>query len=111
MVERKGVSTVVLQPQLAEYLSQVAEHDATTFEELVNTAVREYVDVMARRKIHVESKAFRVKHTELLQRYLGEYVAVHEGKIVDHDKDLSTLHRRVRRRYGRHTAVLLRQVV
>ncbi len=70
MVERKDVNTVVLQPQLAEHLSQVAEQDATTLEELVNTAVREYVDVMARRKIHAESKAFRVRHTELLQRYL-----------------------------------------
>jgi predicted transcriptional regulator len=104
------MNTIVLQPQLAERLSQVAEQDTTTLEELVNTAVREYVDVMARRKIHAESKAFQARHAELLQRYLGEYVAVHKGNVVDHDKDLSALHQRVRRRYGRHTPVLLRQV-
>lgn len=104
------MSTVVLQPQLAEHLSQVAEQDATTLEELVNAAVREYVDVMTRRKIHAESKVFRARHAELLQQYLGEYVAMHEGNVVDHDKDLSALHQRIRRRYGRHTPVLLRQV-
>jgi glutamyl-tRNA reductase len=104
------MNTVILQPQLAERLNQVAKHDATTLEELVNTAVREYVDVMARRKIHAESKAFRARHAELLKRYLGEYVAVHEGNVVDHDKDLSALHQRIRHRYGQHTPVLLRKV-
>lgn len=109
MVGKKIVNTVVLQPRLAERLSQVAEYNATTIEELINTAVQERIDVAARQKIHAENEAFRAMHAELLDQYRGKYVAVHRRKVVDHDEDLNALHRRIRRHYG-YTPVLLREV-
>ena len=89
MVEGKIVNTVILQPRLVERLSQVAEYNATTTEELINTAVQKCIDVAARRKIHAENEAFRAMHAELLEQYRGEYVAVHREKAVDHDEDLN----------------------
>jgi len=76
---------------------------------LLDQAVREYLDRLAEQKIIAESKAFRAMHAELLQQYRGEYVAVHDGKVVDHDEDICALNRRIRARYG-HRAVLLQQV-
>lgn len=38
--------------------------------------------------------------------YEGEYVAVHNQQLVDHDSDNSVLHSRVRARYG-HLAILI----
>lgn len=48
-------------------------------------------------------------HAELAEKYLGQYVAIHNGKVVDHDKDFHSLHSRIRQRFGRQP-VLLRRV-
>lgn len=40
--------------------------------------------------------AYRAMHRELLQRHLGQYVAISGGKLVDHDSDPVALLRRVR---------------
>ena len=76
---------------------------------LLDQAVCDYLDRLAEQKIIAESKAFKAMHADLLQQYKGEYVAVHNGKVVDHDADIHTLNHRIRTRYG-HRAVLLQQV-
>jgi hypothetical protein len=41
-------------------------------------------------------KAFFAAQQPALQRlYPGEFVAIHEGRLIDHDPNLSALHRRV----------------
>ena len=60
-------------------------------------------------KIHAEAQAFRSMHRELLSRYRGRYVAVHDGRVVDDDMDRRSLYLRVRARYGA-TPVLIREV-
>jgi hypothetical protein len=56
-----------------------------------------------------ESAAYRAMHADLIDDYLGQYVAIHDGKLVDHGSDFSTLHERVRKRFGRQP-VLVRRV-
>ncbi len=60
-------------------------------------------------KIREESEAFILQHTELLQQYEGQIVAIHDGKVVDHDADKRTLFHRVRTRWG-DTPILIREV-
>jgi len=36
---------------------------------------------------------------ELLKVYLGQHVALYQGKLVDHDEDAARLEKRVRERY------------
>ena len=48
-----------------------------------------------REKIRAETDAFHAQKTELLIQYAGEYVAMHQGAVIDHDLDLRTLHLRV----------------
>ena len=74
-----------------------------------NFSAQVFLDRLAEQKIIAESEAFRAMHAELLQQYRGEYVAVHNKKVVDHDEDICALNRRIRARYGRQ-AVLLQQV-
>jgi hypothetical protein len=62
-----------------------------------------------REKIGAETGAFNEQHENLLLEYTGQYVAMHQGKVVDHDPDLRTLHLRVFERFG-HITVLLKQV-
>lgn len=54
-------------------------------------------------------EAYRAMHNELVKRYLGQYVAICEGSLIDHDHDPVTLLQRVRDRYP--DRVVLRQKV
>ena len=48
-------------------------------------------------------------HTDLKQRFLGQYAAICNGALVDSDADRAALARRVRRQYG-NAAVLITRV-
>lgn len=103
------MSTITVQAQLVEQLEQAASERSMMPEELLETALRDYLRQLDRDKIKTEAEAFRDLHSALLKEYPGQYVAIHNGELVDHDEDFQALHRRVRQRFGRQP-VLLRQV-
>lgn len=53
--------------------------------------------------------AYHRLHRQLAEMYLGQYVAVHQGRLVDHDPDPVALLRRVRSQFPGQT-VLRRKV-
>jgi hypothetical protein len=59
-----------------------------------------------RAKIHAEAEAWRALPETVRRRYSSEFIAVHEGQVIDHDPDRVTLHLRVRERLG-DTPVLI----
>lgn len=103
------MSSITLQPQLMEQLEKIASERDVRPGELVESALRTYLRQLDREKIKAEVAAFQAMHTELAEQYMGEYVAIHDGGVVDHDRDFRALHSRVRQRFGRQ-AVLLRRV-
>ncbi len=103
------VTLALQQPDLVSLLQQIAAEQNTTAEELLDAAISEFLDKASRQKIQAESAVFREMHAQLASKYPGEYVAVHDGQVVDHDPDVRTLHLRIRQRYGR-LPILLRQV-
>ncbi|MCB8945977.1 MAG: hypothetical protein H6658_19700 [Ardenticatenaceae bacterium] len=46
-----------------------------------------------------EEAAFQQLHPKLWQQYPGQYVAIHDGQLVDHDTDQVTLFLRMREQY------------
>ena len=62
-----------------------------------------------REKLDREIQAFECMHAELIRQYLAEWVAIHNGQIVEHAPEKSEVARRVRSRFGR-APVLIRQV-
>ncbi|MEZ4705731.1 MAG: hypothetical protein R3A44_00915 [Caldilineaceae bacterium] len=56
-----------------------------------------------------EAAAFEEQHDTLLTLYQGQFVAMYQGKVVDHDADERVLISRVRRSYP-HQVILFRQV-
>ncbi|MEM2941662.1 MAG: DUF5678 domain-containing protein [Thermoproteota archaeon] len=42
---------------------------------------------------------FRENYGELVKKFDGEFVAIYEQNIVDHDKELSNLMERIREKY------------
>jgi glutamyl-tRNA reductase len=90
-------------------MEQAAQETQATPEELLAEALRRYLWELSRRKIAEESKAYRRQHADLKTRYLGQYIAMLKGEVVDHDADFQALWQRVRQRFGR-TPVLITQV-
>lgn len=101
---------IELKPELLETLEQSAAHNSRSVSDLVNEAVVErYLRDQRRIQLQEEIEAYKAMHPQLVQKHLGEWVAVYKGKKVDEDADGSALHQRVRQKYG-HAAVLIRQV-
>lgn len=71
---------------MIEQLKQVASERAVRPGELLETAVRTYLREIEREKIKAEAEAFRSMHANLAEKYLGQYVAIHNGKVVDHER-------------------------
>ncbi len=101
---------IVLRPDLCEALERNAEEESRTVSDLVNEAVSEYVFHLQQKKIEREAAAYEQMHPDLRERFLGQWVAIHDGQLVDHDSDRMALYRRVRARFP-HTAILVHRVV
>ena len=61
------------------------------------------------RAIEQERIAFLAMHAQLWSEYKHQYVAIHNGELIDHDTEFSVLHSRVRAEYP-DTFVLIRRV-
>lgn len=101
--------TINLKQDLAEQISSLAGKSQSNAEAFVDKALRAYLVEFRREKIRAETEAFHQQHQQLLAKYPGQYVAVHDGQVIDHDQDLRTLHLRVFARLN-HTPVLLKKV-
>lgn len=64
--------------------------------------------VERRAKIHAEALAWRALAASVRHLYERQFVAVHEGKVIDYDPDRLALYLRVRKRLGK-TPVLITQ--
>jgi hypothetical protein len=92
--------TVPLRSNLADQLQNEAARRHTSVETLANDWLEEQLWQAKRKKIDEEAERFRAQHTQLLARYGGQFVAMRDGVVIDHDPDLIALHSRVRAQYG-----------
>jgi hypothetical protein len=60
--------------------------------------------------IEREHEAYVRQHAWLYAQYTNEYIAMHNGAVIDHDLDRRALSRRVRTQFGRQP-VLITQVL
>ncbi len=57
-----------------------------------------------------EERAFRKLHPTLLNQYAGEFVAIYQGEMVDHDPDQLVLLQRKRQKYPGQVVLIARLV-
>jgi len=97
----KTNSTIItLDKELVERLRYAAEWKGIPFEEAASNAVAEYLGHFGIEKIRAEQAVFEKMRSALLRKYRGQYVAVHNGEVVEHAPDLRSLHHRVFVRFG-----------
>lgn len=101
--------TITIEPEQFKQLESIAQEQQTEPDNIAREALRRYFWEQNRRKISEESAIYRQHHPELKKRYLGQYIAMHRGEVVDHDNDFQPLYQRIRGRFGK-TPVMLTQV-
>ncbi len=101
--------TVTIPEQVYTELVPMAAQENKDIEQIVGEAVRRCLWEARERQMDRELEAYRTMHADLKSSYLGQYVAVHAGALVDSDADRSALSRRVRRKFG-NAAVLIARV-
>lgn len=87
-------------PELVQRVEQFARATQQAEDQVVENAVQAYLAQIEREKIHAETEAFWQMYADLQKLYLGQYVAVHEQQMVDHDQDILRLEQRVVERFG-----------
>jgi hypothetical protein len=95
--------------RLLEKWKQTAQERSMSVNEFLEKAVQSYLRELEAKELQRNIEAFGRLYPDLVKGYFGEYVAIHAGKLVDHDADFPILHKRVRQQYGRQP-VLLRRV-
>ena len=99
---------IVIPSQLAEQLERIAKERSVGTDAILEEAVQTSLRRIEREKIQQKVESFMTMHAELSERYLGQYVAVHNGEVVDHDDDFQALHERIRKRFGRQPVMIRR---
>ena len=103
------IQTVDLRPDLNRSLVESARQEQKTVNDLINNAIELFLEMRWREALDRELAAYTALHGELWRTHPGQWVAIHDGKLVDHDADEPTLVSRVRAQLG-ETPVLICQV-
>ncbi|MEZ4681941.1 MAG: hypothetical protein R2932_47800 [Caldilineaceae bacterium] len=69
--------------------------------QIVDVALQQYTYRQRQEKIARERQWYEAHHAEIVQEYMGRYIAVHNGQIIDSDIDGAILSKRLRQEYGR----------
>jgi len=103
------MTEITLQADLVGQVKQMADIVGIDADILVSEAIEEHIVRLRREKLEAEIAAFERMHKDLKVQYLGRFVAVCDGQVVDSDEDFEPLFLRVRERLG-PVPVLIRRV-
>jgi hypothetical protein len=103
------MSDYTLSADVLGQLEEVAGDDQRSVTDVLNEIVKEYLARRHDEKISQESERFRTMHSQLYAKYTGQYVAMRDGKVLDHDADVAILHQRIYKRFG-HAPILIAPV-
>jgi hypothetical protein len=92
--------------KLVGEIQKEAKGRGVSVEDYLQSAIRRERTLAARQKIEQEQEWWLGLPLSKRARYEGEYVAVHNQELVDHNKDKAALYKRIREKYGK-TPVLI----
>jgi hypothetical protein len=114
IISRMGKQLLLTIPdEIYQRAERVAYQTDQDMNELVAESLAMSLPVLEERtpdpEVQLEAEAFRRLHPTLRQNYPGEYVAIFQQRLIDHDPDLSALFKRIEERYP-DTFVIVRPV-
>jgi hypothetical protein len=104
---------LIIPNSLLERARQLAKRQDRQVQEVVAEALEQGLPLLETSVIpdvwEQEEEAFRAMHATWREQYAGEYVAVYQGQLVDHDFSFGALLERIEMRYP-DQSVLIRPV-
>ena len=100
--------TIAVEPELYKRVEQVALEQKTSVDAILADVVRQYLWELDRHKISQETDRYYRRWSELKNQYLGQYIAFHNGQVVDHDSDLQLLRQRIRQHFVQTPVMITR---
>ncbi|VAW33177.1 hypothetical protein MNBD_CHLOROFLEXI01-5385 [hydrothermal vent metagenome] len=95
--------SVIIPHQLykrVEYVAQKQRRDVNDVaKEMLEQGLLPLEGLPSQAEKEREKDAFRQLHTALLEQYMGEYVAIYNGELVDHDVNQTALVARIDKKY------------
>jgi hypothetical protein len=98
-------TTIQLDASLVTQLREAAAWKGISLEEAMQEAARSYIGRYGRAKVEKEQAIFEQQKSELLKKYRGRYIAMHNGEVVATAANLRVLRTKVFARFG-HTPML-----
>ncbi|MCB0199951.1 MAG: hypothetical protein KDI03_07755 [Anaerolineae bacterium] len=106
--------TLTLPDEVYEQIQRTAAADQRPIAEVLTDTIVQATPIFsvdARRPAMLrEQAAFRSMHADLLTTHEGEFVAVYQGEVIDHDVDELALSKRVRQLFP-SAVILMSQVL
>ncbi|MDM8520525.1 hypothetical protein QUF64_10790 [Anaerolineales bacterium HSG6] len=103
------MSQLMINEKTYTQFKRFAEQKKSSVELLAEAVIRDYIRREKREIMRQEIAAYNAMHTKLVADFLGQYVAIHQGTLIDHDQDELTLYFRINEKYP-DIPILLRQV-
>jgi hypothetical protein len=100
------MSKIILGEPLASQIRQEANAQGVDIEKYLESVLRHYRFQSQQAKVAAETEWWSQQSDEVKSKYAGEFVAIHQQAVIDHDKDEDALRKRIRSGYGK-TAILL----
>src|SRR4051812_2212210 len=94
------MTPIAIRDELIASLERYAQEQGTDVEALVNEWVERQLALAREQKIREESARFRSQHKSLRAAYMGQYVAMQNGTVLDHDADVHQLYIRIKEQFG-----------
>lgn len=105
----QAVTRIRIQEQTYTQLARAAQAQQLSAEALAEKIIREHLRAIEQQEMAREIEAYAAQHAQILEKYRGEYIAMYQGEIVDHDKGITELFERIDQRFPDET-VLLKEV-
>ena len=91
---------LIVEEPLASQIVKEAKNQDLTVDEFLKQAVYEIRSRARRKKINAETNWWESVNKATRKKYEGEFVAIHEQQVIDHDADEDILRDRIRKTYG-----------
>lgn len=108
--------TITVSSKVYRRILEQAKQSHTNVSDLINGVVASAfvpdasAETPAQEKMLQEVEAYKNMHTQLASQYANQFVAIHNGQMVDHDADKEALFLRIKKNFP-NEIVLQRQVL
>lgn len=99
--------TLTLSDELASTIKEEAARHGLSVEEYLLFTVKRERTLSARQKLEQEQAWWLTLPLRERAKYEGEFVAIHEQKVIDHDKDEAVLYKRIRKTQGKKAVLII----